>query len=75
MGARNPSSAAVPGTKGRVALGLGLRKLQAWPLDLEVLEEAPLKTTRCSNRRDFVETSRDSSERSVDFCSFLQLRI
>lgn len=43
MGARNPSSAAVPGTKGKVALGLGLRKLQARALDLKVLEEASLK--------------------------------
>lgn len=51
--ARNLSSAVVPGTIERVASGLGIRKLQLWPLDLGVLVEPP-EATRCSNRRDFV---------------------
>lgn len=40
MGARNPSGAAVRGTKDEAAPGPGLRKPQVWPRDLEVLEEA-----------------------------------
>ena len=63
MGARNPSSLAVPGTKGKVAPGLGLRKLRDQPLDLNVLEEPP-ETARCSNRRDFVEPSKHLLERT-----------
>jgi len=61
IGARNPSSVAILETKGRVgrvALGLGLRKLQVWPVVLEVVEEA----ARCSNRRDFVEQSQRELE-------------
>lgn len=51
----NPSSAAVPGTKGGVAPGPRAEEAP-WtgPLDLEDLEEPPL-TARCSNRGDFVE--------------------
>lgn len=54
IGARNPSSAAVRGTKGGVAPGLMLRKLQLRPLDLQVLEELP-ETARCSTGGGFVE--------------------
>lgn len=56
IGARNLSSVAILWTKDVVALELGLRNLQAWPVDLKVLEEPPL-TTRCSNKRHFVEPS------------------
>lgn len=44
MGARNPSSAAVPGTKGSVAPGLGLRKLQVRPPGPRGLRGAPLNS-------------------------------
>lgn len=41
IGARNLSSVAILWTKDVVALELGLRNLQAWPVDLKVLEEPP----------------------------------
>lgn len=69
MGAGNPSSAAVSRTKGGVAPGLGLRKLQVRPLDLEVLEEPPFKKARCSNRRDFVGPDQIREVQSASFCS------